>query len=126
MQTNLMDSIKANERTQKKIGSKDGQMERLHKKLKDMEIELHTLRKDDIMMRQDLSTYEANLQDKCDIASGCAKLVQTIGIREQRLENLIKTEEPAFENFMDKIIENIDDLNTVTKLRRQNLFDQLL
>ena len=57
-------------------------MEKTQKKVKDSLIELDQLRKDDIEMRRDLSTYEANLEKKLDFSSKCENIMQTVELRQ--------------------------------------------
>ena len=57
-------------------------MEKTQKKVKDSLIELDQLRKDDIEMRRDLSTYEANVEKKLDFSSKCENIMQTVELRQ--------------------------------------------
>ena len=56
-------------------------MEKLDQIFKDDYEKLHKLRKDDIMMRQALSTYQAKVEDKLEISGFCDDLIVTIETR---------------------------------------------
>ena len=69
-------------------------LEKLKKKCKDTDVALDTLRKDNIMMRQDLSVFQANAEDKLDVNTHCDKMVMTIKMRVDRLNKMIEYTEP--------------------------------
>lgn len=45
------------------------------KKLKDSQINLEQLHRDNILMRQDISTFEAYVEEKFDISNRCEKMI---------------------------------------------------
>ena len=64
---NLMGATKHSEDLKQKILNKGLEMEKLRNRNKDRTIALTQLKKDNVLMRQDLSTYEANAIKKLDL-----------------------------------------------------------
>ena len=52
---------------------------------KDRVLALNQLKKDDVLMRQDLSTYEANVAKKLDVISRTETLLGVIDLRLNRI-----------------------------------------
>ena len=81
LHSTLMDTKKVNERTKQKIIKRGQQLEKLQKKLKERAENLAQLRRDDIIMRQDLSTYQAKVEEKFDVSGMCENVMVTIATR---------------------------------------------
>ena len=76
-----METKKTNQRTRQKIIKRGQQLEKLEKELKDRADNLAQLRRDDIIMRQDLSTYQAMVEEKFDVSGMCENVMVTIATR---------------------------------------------
>ena len=55
-------------------------------------------------MRQDLSLFQAKVEDKFDITGQCEDLMTTIDTRQKRLELFTTNREPLTEDFLTDII----------------------
>ena len=64
---NLMGATKVGEDLKRNIHNKGLEMEKLRNRNKDRSIALTQLKKDNVLMRQDLSTYEANAIKELDL-----------------------------------------------------------
>ena len=69
-----METQKANTLTEKQISEQDKKLEKLAKKQKERQLVNDQLRLDDLLMRQDLSTYECKVNEKLDLESKFSKL----------------------------------------------------
>ena len=78
LHSTLVTSKKSCDKTRQKIAKRELQLERLNKVLKEGQDNLVQLRKDDILMRQDLSTYEARVEEHFDISGMCEDLAKTV------------------------------------------------
>ena len=61
-------------------------MERLEKLLKDKTNDLFELKQNDVLMRQDLSTYQAFLEENLKITTKVQNLKKTIEVRMDRVQ----------------------------------------
>ena len=89
-------------------------MEGMAKKQKELDFEIYQLNRDNIEMRQDISTYECKVDQLTDIGLECGKMAKTVDLRTDRLQNLIDSHEPMMTNFLDGIIDNIAHLNVIS------------
>ena len=102
-----MDAMKANDKTSALIAKREQQMERTMKKLKDCQNELVQLKSDNIIMRQDISTYQCIIEEKLDISKQCDKMIQTIDLRQKRLQRLENQTDPDVEEFLGGLIKSM-------------------
>jgi len=110
LHTVVIDAGKANNNTKASIAKCETRLTRLHKNLKETNLKVEQLEMDNILLRQDISTYEACVVESLGVGEFCSKLVQTIELSKDRVERLVKNQEPKALQFLDGIFNNFQEL----------------
>ena len=70
-------------------------------------------------MRQDLSTYQAKVEEKFDVSGMCENVMVTIATREKRLQIFSKDDEPKKESLFDDLMKHVTRLNDIWDWRKE-------
>ena len=115
MNATTLEAERESKNLKAKINLKNDQIEKLKNQYKDRNIALTQLKKDNVLMRQDLSTYEANAISHIDTFAKTKKIVSTIDIRLKRIDEAEEHDNPGFIDFLDDITINIKKLTEIHK-----------
>ena len=83
----VLDIQKDSKRLEGKIAQKCIEIEKMQKQEKEKTMDLFELKKNDIMMRQDLSTYQCALDESFELGRRSGVMKKTIELRMERIED---------------------------------------
>ena len=111
----LMETKKEGAQLEKEIQDLKSENDKLRKDWKDREVAVKQLKKDFILIKQDLSTYEANVARKVDLTDKAQQILTTMSLRLERIQTMAETG-PTMQNFLADVLvdaEKIHDISTV-------------
>jgi len=121
MDQKVIDAEKAGDYLQSKINRKCDDIEKQNKLNKDRDIALVQLRKDDKLMRQDISTYESHAIRKLDLKGRTDQMLHTIDLRLNRLTEASTAAGPEFTDFLSQLQEKCEKIEKIAREKEHQI-----
>ena len=101
----VLDMGKANQRTQVEIGKRESQIEKMRKTLKESQLKVKELQKDEILMLQDISTYSCRADEQLGLSRTCERGMDEIADWQKKYEALHNKNKNRLEDGLDEIVD---------------------